>query len=69
MKRLLFICALIIITINFFISPVALAQATENEEQRLAVLLDGVEVAFDVPPVIKNGRVLVPFRALEFNFT
>ena len=64
MKRLLFICALIIITINFFISPVALAQATENEEQRIAVLLDGVEVAFDVPPVIKNGRVLVPFRAI-----
>lgn len=28
------------------------------------VILDGKELAFDVPPVIENGRTLVPMRAI-----
>lgn len=31
----------------------------------IKVQVDGREVAFDVPPVIENGRALVPFRAIS----
>lgn len=40
------------------ISPAALAAAP------IKVLLNGVPVSFDVPPVIEHGRTLVPFRAI-----
>ena len=48
---------LILITAGFPIS-------TQAEELPIAVLLDGVPIAFDQPPVIVNGRTLVPVRAV-----
>lgn len=39
----------------------AFAQATEKP---VSVTVDGLPVAFDVSPVIRNGRTLVPFRAI-----
>lgn len=39
----------------------AFAQAAEKP---VSVTVDGLPVAFDVPPIIRNGRTLVPFRAI-----
>jgi len=33
-------------------------------EERIKVTVDGKEITFDQEPVIENGRVLVPFRAI-----
>lgn len=41
-------------------SPVSASPAPGG----IAVLLDGLPVEFDVAPVLQDGRVLVPFRAL-----
>ena len=35
-----------------------------RNEARIGVFVEGEEVEFDVPPVIKEGRVLVPVRAV-----
>lgn len=34
------------------------------EQPKISVLVDGLPVAFDVEPVIRNGRTLVPFRVI-----
>ncbi len=48
----------LILTSNF-------AQPTfAQEEGEIRVLIDGLPVQFDVQPVIKDGRTLVPFRAV-----
>jgi len=31
----------------------------------IKVFLNGVEIKFDVAPYIKNGRTMVPFRAIS----
>lgn len=38
----------------------------QNEEvdKDIVVTLNGIELAFDQPPIIQNGRTLVPFRAI-----
>ncbi|RJQ31962.1 MAG: copper amine oxidase N-terminal domain-containing protein [Peptococcaceae bacterium] len=36
----------------------------ELEEDGIKVFCDGLKIVFDVPPVIKEGRTLVPVRAL-----
>ncbi|MEW6447509.1 MAG: stalk domain-containing protein [Bacillota bacterium] len=38
--------------------------AALGQPKEVSVLLDGLPVHFDVQPVIKNGRTLVPFRAV-----
>ncbi|MBC7325807.1 MAG: copper amine oxidase, partial [Moorella sp. (in: Bacteria)] len=38
--------------------------ANAREQNGIAVLVDGLPVNFDAPPVIQNDRVLVPFRAV-----
>ena len=38
--------------------------AFAQEQPKIPVLVDGLPVAFDVQPVIQNGRTLVPFRAI-----
>ncbi|SHM81336.1 Copper amine oxidase N-terminal domain-containing protein [Caldanaerovirga acetigignens] len=35
------------------------------QEMTISVLVDGLPVSFDVPPIIKDGRTLVPFRAVS----
>ena len=39
----------------------AFAQATEKP---VPVAVDGLPIALDVPPVLRSGRTLVPFRAI-----
>ncbi len=59
MKRLFLTFTLIAVLAGVFSLP-ALAQ----EQQEILVRIDGLKVTFDVQPVIRNGRTLVPFRAI-----
>jgi len=52
--------ALSILTITT-LTPQASAQPSGPA---VSVLIDGLPVSFDVKPVIRNGRILVPFRAI-----
>ncbi|WP_041424030.1 stalk domain-containing protein [Thermosediminibacter oceani] len=58
--RLLFLTLLLFETLTGSISTPALAQ-----EKGISVLIDGLPVYFDVSPIIKDGRTLVPFRAIS----
>lgn len=58
MKRLLLIFIAIAFLFPFNFSP-ALA-----EKKTPSVFIDGLPVSFDVQPTLKNGRLLVPFRAI-----
>jgi hypothetical protein len=61
MKRL-FLTFVLVMVLAGGLGPPALAQP---EPQEITVLIDGLAVTFeDVPPVIQNGRTLVPFRAV-----
>lgn len=37
----------------------------QNKNNSIPVFVDGMEVEFDVPPVIKGGRTLIPVRAIS----
>lgn len=65
MKRIraLIVALLIILTGCFFTSGVSPAYAQQSNKTT-TVFLDEKPVTFDVSPVIKNGRTLVPFRAI-----
>lgn len=59
MKRI--ICAIMILLFTSLAGPAnAAVQST-----KVSVLVDGLPVIFDVPPIIQNGRTLVPFRAVS----
>lgn len=58
MRRLLPLLAALILLLAALPSPASASTCTPR------VLVDGVEVQFDVPPVIENGRTLVPLRAI-----
>ncbi|MEW5761903.1 MAG: stalk domain-containing protein [Bacillota bacterium] len=60
MKRPFFILALAVLLAG----GLALPAAAHGTTGSLPVLVDGLPVAFDVPPVILNDRMLVPFRAI-----
>lgn len=59
MKRAL-LCIILAFIIVSCTTPIALAQ----ENKAISVFIDGLPVAFDVEPVIQDGRTLVPFRAI-----
>lgn len=52
---------LILSLIFLMLLPVARVYA---QEQGIRVLADGGELKFDIPPVMENGRVLVPMRVI-----
>lgn len=58
MKRLLWLA--VVLLMLFTSALPALAQPGG----KIGVSIDGLPVAFDVDPVVENGRTLVPFRAL-----
>jgi len=60
MKKIFTAIALAILISGWFSAP-AFAQEQEKE---ISVLVDGLPVAFDVQPVIRDGRTLVPFRSI-----
>jgi len=61
MRKSLFLIIAFTVILTGFFSPLAKAQ---EQPQVIPVLIDGLPVAFDVQPVIANGRTLVPFRAI-----
>jgi len=64
MRRLILLVMLaFIITIVTGVSP-GFAREGGNQTDGITVLLDGLQLGFDVPPVIQDGRTLVPFRAI-----
>jgi len=65
MKKFLFLIFAFTIILTGVISPTAKAQ---EQPQEIQMLIDGVPVAFDLQPVIADGRILVPFRAVAEAF-
>lgn len=61
MKRLL---TLLLLCLTLFAALPGVAVYAENEPITPTVKLDGVPLAFDVDPMIVQGRTLVPFRAI-----
>ncbi|MDN5361812.1 MAG: hypothetical protein PWP70_859 [Moorella sp. (in: firmicutes)] len=61
MKRLLLITLIVMATLAAGFPLPALAQEPGGQ---IPVLVDGLPVTFDVPPVIQEERTLVPFRAV-----
>ncbi|MDI6632465.1 MAG: stalk domain-containing protein [Thermoanaerobacteraceae bacterium] len=61
MSRLVFVFFMVVVILAAVAPQPAAAQGYLQE---VSVLLDGLPVHFDVQPVIKNGRTLVPFRAI-----
>lgn len=53
MKRILLIC----LTFLIFLTPVVYASD-------ISVIIDNEEISFDVEPILENGRVMIPVRAV-----
>ncbi|MCG0276246.1 MAG: glycosyl hydrolase family 18 protein [Thermosediminibacteraceae bacterium] len=62
MKRLLSLFTVLFLLLAFAGSPGILAFA---QPRQVNVLIDGLSLDFDVPPFIKEGRTMVPFRAIS----
>lgn len=55
----------VILTITLFTMLIFVPTVFALEQsEEITVTIDGLKENFDVPPIIKNGRTLVPFRAL-----
>ena len=54
----------VIITITCLMMLLGITQVAFAEEAAIKILLDGQEIAFDQSPIIKDGRTLVPMRAI-----
>lgn len=61
MKRIVLCMLSLLVMLTMTAPPVIWAAPPAGE---LQVYVDGLPVAFDIPPVIENNRTLVPFRAL-----
>lgn len=61
MSRLAFMFFMVVVILAAVAPQPAAAQGYPQE---VSVLLDGLPVYFDVQPVIRDGRTLVPFRAV-----
>lgn len=58
MKKKLAVCLCLVLLLTSFAVPVLAADPVPR------VVIDGQQVSFDAAPVIDNGRVLVPLRAI-----
>lgn len=61
MKRILLLCTVLIAAAMAVMADFAPARAEGSD---VTVLVDGRQLALDVPPQIRNGRTLVPMRAI-----
>lgn len=64
MRRFPALILIFIVILTGSLSLPAASFAANQPVKRISVYIDGLPVSFDVPPVIQNGRILVPFRAL-----
>jgi len=66
-KFLIFSFTTIFLTaLLFFLPNTVLASETSTPEnsENIQIFIDGLPLRFDVPPIIKEGRTLVPFRVI-----
>jgi len=63
MKKISVLLFSVCILLNLFLQPQNGVKA-ENNLQAIRIFVDGEEVELDVPPVIVNGRTLVPLRGV-----
>ena len=65
MKKLI----VLLITLLLLLPNIVFAAETDsaNNNGDIQILLDGLPLKFDVPPIIKEGRTLVPFRVIAEN--
>jgi hypothetical protein len=66
-KLLIFSFTTILLIMSLlFLSNIVLASETSTNEDSISIqiLIDEMPLKFDVPPLIKEGRTLVPFRAI-----
>lgn len=61
MKRLFIAIGIFVLCLAFSISAVPNVDASTSSP---TVMLDGNLLSFDIPPIIENGRTLVPLRAI-----
>ncbi len=61
MKSKILVCGAVLVLAAIIAQPV-------SAQGDLPVTVDGWKVAFDVPPQVRDGRTLVPFRALAESF-
>lgn len=65
MNKRFLLSILLCISLVFSISGTAFATDTEDTNtSKITVLYDGIQIPFDVQPVIISGRTMVPFRAI-----
>ncbi|WP_028987282.1 stalk domain-containing protein [Thermicanus aegyptius] len=62
-KKKIYSLTLIVALVIFIVSN-SFAQAESSEQGKIKVLIDGLPVTFDAPPIIQDQRTLVPFRAI-----
>ncbi len=62
--NILFFICILAISLLFFVNPASAQTTLNSEAESIPVMIDGLPLSFDVPPVIKDGRTLVPFRAI-----
>ena len=60
-KKLL--CSAMSLVLLFGLRP-AIVAAAKGVEPGIQILLDGTPLLFDVPPLVAEGRILVPFRVI-----
>ena len=63
LKRIVWVCSGVLLVLFFLLSPACPAYAA-GPEAPIKVFLDGTALVMDVSPVLKEGRTLVPFRAI-----
>jgi len=68
MKKLI-VLLISLLSLLLFLPNIVLAAETDsaNNNGDIQILLDGLPLKFDVPPIIKEGRTLVPFRVIAEN--
>ena len=55
-------CVALLLSLVFLLSLISIPCAAEEKE--ITVLLNETKMVFDVPPVLMNGRTMVPLRAI-----
>jgi hypothetical protein len=60
-KKVIYVISLMVV-LSLIVSP--LANTVSAQTNPITVILDGKKINFDVKPVLKNNRVMVPYRAL-----
>lgn len=62
--RQYYVCVLALLCVFLWMPTVVSAAASSSTDEEINLVIEGEKVRADVPPVIKNGRTLVPVRII-----